>query len=140
MRSRTLSLISSVRGGRAMPLPLDAEAAAILFGLGCAQAATALRWNRQEGWSNLRRAIDYYLQTGDVGRAVAAATHPSIVPEGAAGVSDVIEQVLADVPRGSTQEGWLRARLGAAVYFETADYRAGACGVRPRARDRGCPP
>ena len=104
------------------PLPIDAEAAAILFGLGCAQAATALRWNRQEGWSNLRRAIDYYLQTGDVGRAVTAATHPSVLPEGASGVSDVIEQVLADVPRGSTQEGWLRARLGAAVYFETADY------------------
>jgi len=104
------------------PVPLDAEGAAILFGLGCAQAATALRWNRQEGWSNLRRAIDYYLQAGDVGRAVAAATHPSVLPEGVSGVSDVIEQVLARVPRGSTQEGWLRARLGAAVYFETADY------------------
>jgi DNA-binding CsgD family transcriptional regulator/tetratricopeptide (TPR) repeat protein len=105
------------------PVPVDAEAAAILFGLGCAQAATGLRWNRQEGWSNLRRAIDYYLQAGDVGRAVTAATHPSVVPEGASGVSDVIEQVVAHVPCGSTQEGWLRARLGAAVYFETADYR-----------------
>ena len=104
------------------PLPLDAEAAAILFGLGCAQAATALRWNRQEGWANLRRAIGYYLQAGDVGRAVAAATHPSVLPEGASGVSDVIEHVLTEVPRGSTQEGWLRARLGAAEYFETADY------------------
>jgi DNA-binding CsgD family transcriptional regulator len=104
------------------PAPLDAEAAAILFGLGCAQAATALRWNRQEGWSKLRLAIDYYLQAGDVGRAVAAATHPSVLPEGVSGVSDVIEHVVASVRLGSTQEGWLRARLGAAVYFETADY------------------
>lgn len=104
-------------------VPLDAEAAAILFGLGCAQAATALRWNRQEGWANLRRAISYYLQTGDVGRAVAAATHPSIVPEGAADVSESIVPILGDVPTGSIQEGWLRARLGAAVYFETGDYQ-----------------
>ncbi len=104
-------------------LPLDGEAAAILFGLGCAQATTALRWNRQEGWANLRRAMSYYLQTGDVGRAVAAATHPSIVPEGAADVSQVVEPILGDVPRGSREEGWLRARLGAATYFETGDYR-----------------
>ena len=107
-------------------VPLDAEAAAILFGLGCAQAMTALRWNRHEGWANLRRAMSYYLQTGDVGRAVAAATHPSIVPEGAADVSAVVEPILDDVPRGSVEEGWLRSRLGAAAYFETGDY--------PRAR------
>ena len=105
------------------PLPLDAEAAAILFGLGCAQATTALRSNRQEGWANLRRAIGYYLQSGDIGRAVAAATHPSIVPEGATDVSEVVEPILGDVPRGSIEEGWLRARLGAAVYFETGDYQ-----------------
>jgi DNA-binding CsgD family transcriptional regulator/tetratricopeptide (TPR) repeat protein len=102
--------------------PLDADAAAILFGLGCAQAATALRWNRQEGWLNLRRAIEYYLEASDVGRAVTAATHPSVPPEGASDVSEVIARVVAAVPRGSPQEGWLRARLGAAAYFETADY------------------
>jgi predicted ATPase len=104
-------------------LPLDAEAAAILFGLGCAQATTALRWNRQEGWVNLRRAMSYNLETGEVGRAVAAATHPSIVPEGVADVSEAIEPLLAAVPRGSIEEGWLRARLGAAVYFETGNYQ-----------------
>jgi DNA-binding CsgD family transcriptional regulator len=103
--------------------PLDAEAAAILFGLGSAQATTALRWNRQEGWANLRKAITYYLQTGDVDRAVAAATHPSIVPEGAADVSEVVEPILGVVPRGSREEGRLLARLGAAAYFETGDYR-----------------
>ena len=105
------------------PRPLDAEAAAILFGLGCAQAATALRWNRQESWANLRRAIGYYLQTGDVRRAVAAAIHPSIVPEGAEDVSGVVAPLLGEVPGGSMEEGWLRARLGAAAYFESGDYQ-----------------
>ena len=104
-------------------VPFDSEAAAILSGLGRAQAATAVRWNRQEGWLNLRRAIDYYLQAGEIGRAVAAATHPCIDAEGASDLSDVIERILGDVPRGSTAEGWLRARLGAAVYFETGDHQ-----------------
>jgi len=108
------------------PLPLDAEAAAILFGLGCAQAATALRWNRQEGWANLRRAVGYYLEAGEVRRAVEAATHPAIVPEAAADVSEVVEPMVAVARRGSKEEGWLRARLAAALYFES--------GNLPRAR------
>jgi DNA-binding NarL/FixJ family response regulator/tetratricopeptide (TPR) repeat protein len=103
-------------------VPLDAEGAAILFGLGCARATTALRWNRQEGWANLRRAMQFSLQAGDVGRAVAAATHPSIVPEGVADASEAVGLVLSAVPRGSREEGWLRARLGSAVYFETGNY------------------
>ena len=123
MRSRTLSLISSAPGGRAIPCRSTPRRPRFCSGWGARRPRRRLRWNRQEGWSNLRRAMSYYLQTGDVGRAVAAATHPSIVPEGAADVSEVIEPLLGDVPRGSTEEGWLRARLGAAVYFETGDYQ-----------------
>jgi DNA-binding CsgD family transcriptional regulator/tetratricopeptide (TPR) repeat protein len=108
------------------PVPLDAEAASILAGLGCAQAATTLRWSRQDGWAHLRRAVGYYLHAGDIQRAVDAATHPAIVPEAAADVSTVIEPMLAAVPSDSIEEGWLRARLGAALYFET--------GLRSRAR------
>ena len=36
-------------------LPFDADAAATLVGLGGAQAAIAVRWNRQQGWNTLRR-------------------------------------------------------------------------------------
>jgi predicted ATPase len=104
-------------------LPFDSESAAILAGLGFAQAATAVRWHRQEGWVNLRRAIEYYLRAGEIGRAVAVATHPCITAEGATNVAEVIERILDVVPRGSTEQGWLLARLGAALYFETGDYR-----------------
>ena len=102
--------------------PLDAESAEILFGLGVSAAATSVRWNRQTGWEHLQSAVDYYIEKEDVARAVAAATHPSITPEGAFGVAPVILRVLDRVPPGSRDEGWLIARHAAASYFETGDY------------------
>ena len=104
-------------------LPLDAQAANILVGLGCAQAATALRWNRQEAWANLRRALEHQIQTGEISRAVAIATNACITPEGADNVAAVVQRVMAMVPTGSREEGWLQSRFGAASYFETGDYR-----------------
>ena len=103
-------------------VPLDEEAAAILAGLGRAQAATALRWNRQAAWTTLRRAIDYYLKAGDLDRAAALATHPSVAPEGVVGVASVLARILAEVREGSPVAGALVARAAAAVYFETGDY------------------
>lgn len=103
--------------------PFDAAAAANLVGLGRAQAATAVRWNRQQGWTTLRRAIAYYVQAGEISRAIAVATDPHISVEGSADVAATIRQIHDLTPRGSLEEGWLLARLGAAEYFETGDYR-----------------
>jgi DNA-binding CsgD family transcriptional regulator/tetratricopeptide (TPR) repeat protein len=103
-------------------VPLDEEAAAILAGLGRAQAATALRWNREEAWTTLRRAIEYYLQAGDLDRAAGLATHPSVAPEGVADAGSVLARILAEVPERSPVAGALLARAAAAVYFETGDY------------------
>lgn len=105
-------------------LEFDAAAAATLVGLGRAQAATAARWNRQQGWLTLRRAIDYYLQAGEIGRAVVVATDPHISAEGAADVAATIRRIRDVTPPGSLEEGWLLARMGAAEYFETGDYAA----------------
>jgi tetratricopeptide (TPR) repeat protein len=105
-------------------LEFDAAAAATLVGLGRAQAATAARWNRQQGWLTLRRAIDYYLQAGEIGRAIAVATDPHISAEGAADVAATIRRIRDVTPPGSLEEGWLLARMGAAEYFETGDYAA----------------
>jgi DNA-binding CsgD family transcriptional regulator len=103
-------------------VPLDEEAAAILAGLGRAQAATALRWNRQEAWTTHRRAIEYYIEAGDLDRAAGLATHPSISPEGVDGVASLLGRILAEVREGSPLAGALLARAAAAVYFETGDY------------------
>jgi len=124
-------------------LPFDASAAATLVGLGCAQAATAVRWNRQQQWITLRRAIEYYLQAGDVSRAVSVATDPHISVEGATDVAATIRQIRDLTPRGSLEEGRLLARLGAAEYFETGDYRvaqaafARALAISAAERDAG---
>jgi DNA-binding CsgD family transcriptional regulator len=105
-------------------LPMDADAVTILVGLGYAQAATAHRWNRQEAWDNLRRALEHELDSGHVAQAVSIATHACITPESADGVAAVVQRVLGLVTPGSREEGWLRSRWGAASYFETADYRS----------------
>jgi DNA-binding CsgD family transcriptional regulator/tetratricopeptide (TPR) repeat protein len=102
--------------------PLDADAASILEGLGQAQAATAVRWNRQHAWANLRQAVEYYISAGDIDRGVSAVTHTVLSPEGVADVAGVIERILAHVPPGSLQEGALLGRLAAAIYFETGNY------------------
>ena len=101
------------------PVPLDDDAAGILTGLGHAQAATAVRWKRQEAWGNLKRAIEHYLDAGDVDRAVATLTHPSLAAEGVSGVTEVIRRLLPMVPDDSRDAGLLLARGAAAIYFET---------------------
>jgi DNA-binding CsgD family transcriptional regulator/tetratricopeptide (TPR) repeat protein len=100
-------------------VPCDAEAAGILLGLGLAQAATSVRWNRQEAWTNVRRAIEYYLEAGEIQNAVTAATHASLAAEGVAGGTDVIRRLLPLVPEGSREAALLLARGAAAAYFET---------------------
>jgi DNA-binding CsgD family transcriptional regulator/tetratricopeptide (TPR) repeat protein len=100
-------------------VPRDDEGAGILAGLGVAQAATSLRWNRQEAWANIRRAIDYYLEAGEIHKAVAAVTHPSLAAEGVTGVTDVIRRLLPSVAEGSREAALLLARGAAAAYFET---------------------
>ena len=100
-------------------VPCDDEAAGILAGLGLAQAATTVRWKRQEAWANVRRAIEYYLEAGEIQKAVAAVTHASLAAEGVAGVADVIRRLLPLVSEGSREAALLLARGAAAAYFET---------------------
>jgi DNA-binding CsgD family transcriptional regulator/tetratricopeptide (TPR) repeat protein len=103
--------------------PLDDDAAGILAGLGHAQAATTVRWNRQEAWANVRRAIEYYLKAGEIQKAIAAVTHASLAAEGVAGVTDVIRRLLPLVGEGSREAASLLARGAAAAYFETGSDR-----------------
>lgn len=95
------------------------DAAGLLAGLGVAQAAISVRWNRQEGWANVQQAIGCYVDAGDVARAVEAATHASLAAEGVTGVTAVIHRLLPLVRDDSREAALLLARGAAAAYFET---------------------
>jgi DNA-binding CsgD family transcriptional regulator/tetratricopeptide (TPR) repeat protein len=105
------------RAGNA--LPRDNDAAGILVGLGHAQAATSVRWNRQEAWSHVRRAVEHYAGAGEIAKAVEAVTHPSLAAEGVSGAADLIRRLIASVREGSREAASLLARGAAAAYFET---------------------
>ena len=52
---------------------LDAQSAALLYGLGHAQLAIL---QVQEGWANLTQAFNYYAEAGDIERVVDIASSP----------------------------------------------------------------
>ncbi len=104
--------------------PLDAETAALLFGLGRAQVST-LDWHQmQESMANLSHAFDYFAETGDVDRAVAVAEQPISVPALGVyfGMPELISRALGLVPPDSHQAGRLLSAYGLALYRETGDY------------------
>jgi predicted ATPase len=102
----------------------DAEAAAMLFGLGRAQAAIAERFQLPQAVDNLCRAFDYYVQAGDVAGAVAVAVYP-LPPVSAflTGMVQLIARALALVPADSLEAGHLLSRYGMSLYMEMADYQ-----------------
>ena len=78
--------------------PTDAETAAALFGLGLAQAATIERGEAQPAWDLMQRAFDYYVEAGDVARAVAVAQQPLGIGGLIKGKADVALRALELVP------------------------------------------
>ena len=60
---------------------MDEEIAAILFGLGRAQKASLERHQLQHAVDNLTRAFEYYVQAGDVDRAIEVVQGPGVRQE-----------------------------------------------------------
>jgi DNA-binding CsgD family transcriptional regulator/pterin-4a-carbinolamine dehydratase len=101
----------------------DAEEAALLFGLGRAQAATVERHLLQEAVDLMSRAFDYYLETGDVVQAVVLAQYPyPLVALGRTGVAPFIPRALELVPPDSLTAGRLLASYGAELGRIENDY------------------
>ncbi|MDP6453011.1 MAG: AAA family ATPase, partial [SAR202 cluster bacterium] len=104
-------------------LPVDAETAGASFGLGRSQAATGETFQFQEAVSNLNCAIDFYIEQGDIERAVGVAEHPIHPIVGwQIGLVDLISRALELVPPDTQQSGHLLARYGLALALETLDY------------------
>ena len=82
----------------------DAETAAILFGIGRAQLATLQVHQWGDATANLRRAFDFYAESGDVARAVAVATYHTFTRGSQQAVAmKLIPRALELVPPDSLQ-------------------------------------
>ena len=105
--------------------PMDAETAALCFGMGSAQTATLETHQIQDAVASLTRAFDYYVDVGEVERAVAVAELPFPMSPGRnTGASQLITRALALVPADSHEAGRLLSRYVTALVIEGVDYEA----------------
>ena len=101
----------------------EGEAATLLFGLGRAQAATLPPHEMKDAITTLSRALEYYVNSQEVSRAVAIAEYPlSPVPGYQTGVTELVARTLPLVSSGSGEEGRLLSRCCSVLGIEQADY------------------
>jgi class 3 adenylate cyclase/tetratricopeptide (TPR) repeat protein len=102
---------------------MDAETAALLFGLVRAQAATLETHEQGDTVVSLVRAFDFYADAGDVDRAVAVAEYPLYTPSfRLPGVPQLVTRALSMVAPESHAAGRLQSRYGWFMGMEQADY------------------
>jgi tetratricopeptide (TPR) repeat protein len=107
--------------------PMDAEQAALLFGLGIAQTATAELPRAHEVVANLTRAIDYYASECDTDRAVAIAECPvDALPGQPVGAARLVARALTLVEPDSHAEARLLPRYARVAAIEEGNYPAAA--------------
>jgi DNA-binding SARP family transcriptional activator len=104
--------------------PTDDQAAEVLFGLGRAQLATHGHDQLGPAVLSLRGAFDHYVETGDVGRAIAVASHPLPLSFrfGYTDAAELIARALTLVSPGSREAGGLLAQQGWFRGFIEGDY------------------
>ena len=107
--------------------PMDAQQAALLFGLGRAQTATFELPRAGEVVANLNRAFEYYAEQGDIERAVAVAECPvDALPGQPVGAARMIANALALVEPETHAAGRLLSRYARMAAIEAGDYQTAA--------------
>jgi DNA-binding SARP family transcriptional activator len=104
--------------------PTDDQAAEVLFGLGRAQLATHGHDQLGPAVASLRRAFDHYVETGDVDRAIAVASHPLPLSFRFryTDAAELIARALTLVSPESREAGGLLAQQGWFHGFIEGDY------------------
>ena len=105
----------------ATPVP-DAEAAALLFGLGRAQAVTLGRQQLDIAFASLSRAFDFYAETNDVAHAVGVAGYTAQPLAGHRVAVELVARALRLIPPDSPEAGRLLSRYGLVMGLEEGDY------------------
>ena len=99
--------------------PIDAGGAALLFGLGRAQGAAG---QMHDAWATLDRAFMYYVEVGDVDRAVVVAEHPLHASWHPAGATQLLTHAIELVPSDSRSAGRFLSLQGRVLGVEEGDY------------------
>lgn len=107
------------------PAP-DAESAALLFGLGRAQAATLGRQQLHVALASSSRAFEYYAATDDVASAVEVAGYSMQHIPGHRIALEFVSRALALVPQDSPEAGPLLSRYILVLGLEEGDYPGAA--------------
>ena len=111
----------------------EEETAALLFGLGRAQAATGERHQLGDAVTAMRRAFDFYVEAALVEQAVGIAEYPMYpLPGHGTGRTQLLSRALELVPPDSHAEGRLLSRYGLELGRVEGDYE-GAQGAFSRA-------
>ena len=105
------------------PLP-DADAAALLFGLARAQAATLRRHNLDVAFASLSRAFDFYAETDEVTQAITVAEFPMQTLPGHQLAAKLVGRALRLIPPDSPEAGRLWANYILVMGLEEGDYQA----------------
>ena len=106
-------------------LPMDIQTAGLLFGFGRSQAATLDSQRVGEAVGNLSRAFDYYVEIGELDRAVAIAEHTVSAPFGyRTGMAQLIDKALVLVPPDSHTAGRLLSQYVRVIGSEEGDDQA----------------
>jgi len=100
------------------PAP-DADAAAFLFGLGRAQAATRGPYQQGETVESMRRAFEYFAQAGNIPLAVDVAEYPA---SRGGEMGEFISKALTMVSPDSHEAGRLLSRHGLVLGRAEGDY------------------
>ena len=103
---------------------MDADAAALLFGLGRAKWSTSERHQRHEAVASLRRAFNYYVEVGNIPGAVAIAQSPTLArfQGNSSEAAQILARALALVPSDSPEAGSLLTSYVGALGMQEADY------------------
>lgn len=104
---------------------MDAEEAALLFGLARAQTGTLERHRIHEAAKTARPAFDYYTSIGDVPKALAIAEYSFRSLGASAEISLILAEALKLVPSDSLQAGRLLGRYGNALIMELGNFESG---------------
>jgi DNA-binding CsgD family transcriptional regulator/tetratricopeptide (TPR) repeat protein len=105
--------------------PIDADTADILFGLGLAQKAMAVRHQQQEAVDNLGRAFDYYIEAGDTSKALSVALSPFPQWPFVTGIGRILLRALELVPPDSHEAGRLHSQFVTVLGLQEPDYELG---------------